>query len=129
MWFDCQELNRVAHDAFVGLMEVERTFQRAMFSDGTGGDMRCPSCEAQLREFSFPHTPNVSLDACPACKGIWVDDGEIAAIAERMGCSHPSAPAPVASEVQRLQSRAVTGFLISAPCPNCDTTNPAGSLC
>src|SRR5262249_26033038 len=84
LWFDCQELNRVTHDPTVGLMEIERTFQRAVFSDGSGGDMQCPTCTQPLREFSFPHTPNITLDACSTCRGIWVDDGEIGAIAERL---------------------------------------------
>jgi Zn-finger nucleic acid-binding protein len=133
LWFDYQELNTLTHDPEVGLMEVERTFQPAVSADAGQGDMRCPKCNIALQGFSFPHTPNVALDACPHCKGIWVDDGELQAIAERIAACRPAATvSPRAQQSQdehlREQARMTTAFLISAPCPNCKTTNPAASL-
>jgi Zn-finger nucleic acid-binding protein len=128
LWFDSQELNKLTRDPSVALMEVERAFEHALFSSGSGGDMQCPRCSRPLREFSFPHTPDVALDACPGCKGIWVDDGELGTIAKRIA-EHQRTAAPPANTVQQ-QARVVTGFLLSIPCPMCRTSNPAScSLC
>lgn len=132
LWFDCQELNSVTRDPLCSLMEVERAFDRALLSDAAGGAMHCPRCDAPLKEFSFPHTPNVLLDACTRCKGIWMDDGEMEKIAERVAGAGPgprptTAPAPP-DDRQRFQARAATAFLVSAPCSSCRTSNPAGTL-
>lgn len=129
LWFDSQELNKLTRDPTVALMEVERTFEHALFSSGSGGSMRCPRCNESLREFSFPHTPDITLDACPTCRGIWVDDGELGAIAKRISENQREAPTPGANSVLH-QGRVLTGFLLSIPCPMCKTGNPAScSLC
>jgi Zn-finger nucleic acid-binding protein len=125
LWFDSQELNKLTRDPSVGLMEVERTFEHAFFSSGTGGSMQCPRCSVPLRAFSFPHTPNITLDACQACKGIWVDDGELGEIASRIAQSKPAATPQSHSDIVQLQARTLTGFLLSVPCPKCHTGNPA----
>lgn len=141
IWFDYRELNQLTRDPEAGLMEVERAFNRVISGEYVQGDMKCPKCpDSALYGFSFPHTPNVSLDACPKCKGIWVDDGELQKIAERLAAAQqPSCPpvrqpettpvhdstTPVALPLNREQIRCVTSFLLSAPCPDCGMTNPA----
>lgn len=128
LWFDSDELNKLTRDPSVGLMEVERTFERAIYASPSGGDMRCPKCTQPLREFSFPHTPAIKLNACPTCKGIWADDGELASIAQRIAEQHPTATQATPVETVRLQARILTGFLLSAPCHKCGTANPASSV-
>jgi uncharacterized protein len=127
VWFDSQELNKLTRDPSVGLMEVERALERVLASSGAG-DMHCPKCAQPLREFSFPHTPNVKLDACPGCKGIWADDGELGTIAQRIADNRPAATTPTHADTVRLQARTLTGFLLSCPCHKCKTANPASSL-
>ena len=84
IWFDYQELNALTRDPAVALTEVESAFHQATSGALPQGDNRCPGCEAKLYGFSFPHTPDITLDACPLCKGIWVDDGELQKIADRV---------------------------------------------
>src|SRR5579871_1123745 len=72
LWFDYQELNALTRDPDTGLMEVERAFQPNLGANHTDGAMRCPKCNDALYGFCFPHTPNVALNACPRCKGIWL---------------------------------------------------------
>jgi hypothetical protein len=39
--------------------------------------MKCPKCGADLQETDFQH---VKVDLCPACKGMWLDAGEVGMI-------------------------------------------------
>ena len=41
--------------------------------------MRCPKCGAPLKEISFQ---KILIDQCTACSGVWLDPGELEAIAE-----------------------------------------------
>lgn len=41
--------------------------------------MRCPKCGMELIEIDFK---NIKADKCSECEGIWLDAGEIAAVAE-----------------------------------------------
>jgi hypothetical protein len=36
--------------------------------------MKCPKCGADLQEREYHH---VKVDACPECKGMWFDAGEL----------------------------------------------------
>jgi hypothetical protein len=36
--------------------------------------LKCPRCDSALTEREFA---NVKLDACPKCKGVWLDAGEL----------------------------------------------------
>ena len=36
--------------------------------------MRCPTCEARLVEIE---RSDVLIDACPSCRGVWLDRGEL----------------------------------------------------
>jgi Zn-finger nucleic acid-binding protein len=129
IWFDAGELHRIAHDTSVGLMDVERAFSPAVSPEGGEGTMNCPKCGGSLSPYVFPHTPDVTVDACSQCRGIWLDEDELRRIADRIA-SQDRQTLPVRSreEMQREQARNVTGFLLSAPCPSCKTTNPAKSL-
>lgn len=40
----------------------------------TGEPMRCPSCASRLVEFE---RSGVLIDACPTCRGVWLDRGEL----------------------------------------------------
>jgi predicted Zn-ribbon and HTH transcriptional regulator len=40
---------------------------------------RCPKCGERLEELDVEA---VTIDKCPGCKGIWLDDGELEALAK-----------------------------------------------
>jgi uncharacterized protein with PIN domain len=42
--------------------------------------MRCPKCGMDLEEISYRE---VKIDKCFSCGGVWLDDGELEAVAER----------------------------------------------
>jgi hypothetical protein len=41
--------------------------------------MHCPKCGADLSEQQLE---DVTVDVCPACHGVWLDDGELAKVTE-----------------------------------------------
>jgi Zn-finger nucleic acid-binding protein len=45
-----------------------------------GEPMRCPACSARLVELE---RSDVLIDACPSCRGVWLDRGELDRILER----------------------------------------------
>ena len=42
--------------------------------------MKCPHCESDLRVYD---RHGVEIDLCPACRGVWLDRGELDKIIER----------------------------------------------
>lgn len=133
IWFDADELTKLARDPMTGMMDVERAFQPAIGGIETLGTMGCPKCGIPLYGFSFPHTPDIHLDACRNCKGIWVDDGELQLIAQRANAARtqPIAQSPQGlnrSDTMRLNVRGAASFLITCPCPNCRENNPAAAV-
>jgi uncharacterized protein len=137
VWFDRDELRQLAQESGTGLLEAELAFQDAAGTTTTTGAMLCPRCSIGLYAFSFPHTPDVELDACRQCKGIWLDDGELQKIAMRASASRAVTQPVVQSpaginmvDTARQQLRSAASFLITRPCPNCRESNPAASpLC
>lgn len=135
VWFDDKELTAVAQTHAVQLGVLEDRFQAGQPAGGRRGTMQCPTCQHALAEFEFKHSPGIKLDACQQCKGIWVDDGELRAIQDRLMSAQrssvsappPAVPPPVSSDV-RQKARMAVGFLTRVGCPNCKEANPAASL-
>jgi uncharacterized protein len=42
--------------------------------------MRCPKCGEALEEITFQE---IQVDRCTACKGVWLDSGELEQVTER----------------------------------------------
>jgi Zn-finger nucleic acid-binding protein len=42
--------------------------------------MRCPNCQSRLVELE---RSDVMIDACPECRGVWLDRGELDRILDR----------------------------------------------
>ena len=45
-----------------------------MMPEGTTTPMRCPACDSRLVEVE---RADVLIDACPECRGVWLDRGEL----------------------------------------------------
>jgi len=44
--------------------------------------MKCPACDSNLQ---MTERSGVEIDYCPACRGVWLDRGELDKIIERSG--------------------------------------------
>lgn len=42
----------------------------------------CPNCETPLLVCHYGHASTVVLDTCEACRGVWVEEGELERIRE-----------------------------------------------
>lgn len=126
LWFDPHELAQLAAGGREAVLAAEAVFPppglAATPADQAG---MCPKCQVALYEFQFPHTPEVTLDACPQCRGIWVDDRELEAIARRLAPTTAPAPpaAPGPRPPLRQRARQVASFIQRVPCPKCGELN------
>ena len=59
--------------------------------------MRCPVCDDQ--QLSISSREGVEIDYCPACRGVWLDRGELDKIIDRAGPG--GAPIPQSREPER----------------------------
>lgn len=53
--------------------------------------MECPRCRTALQPAAVPQR-SVEVDRCPQCRGIWFDDGEIAAVIGAPAVAHLEIP-------------------------------------
>lgn len=75
IWFDAQELSELlAEDA----RQVASLRRGAVDQSADGKRGRCPRDEADLLRVFSAIEKTVILDACPECRGIWLDGGEFA---------------------------------------------------
>jgi Zn-finger nucleic acid-binding protein len=133
VWFDHQELTAVARTQAAQLQALEDRFQPSAFPPERQSKMLCPTCQVELFEFEFKHSPGIKLDGCRQCQGIWVDDGELQAISQRLaGASAGASPAPTVPPPReasvRAKARQVCSTLLSFPCPQCREPNPNSAL-
>ena len=71
---------------------------RSHFPTAKRSYMRCPTCPDQTLTMS--ERKGIEIDYCPACRGVWLDRGELDKIIERATAeiasvpSMPAAPTP-----------------------------------
>ena len=53
----------------------------------------CPRCGTTL---AMTERQGIEIDYCPACRGVWLDRGELDKLIERADAPSPTAPAPSA---------------------------------
>jgi Zn-finger nucleic acid-binding protein len=72
IWFDEGEL------AFYTEMPVDVPDYESSMKSGRQTGLPCPRCESQqLFEIHYLHKEHPLLDICPACKGVFIDKGEL----------------------------------------------------
>jgi len=77
-WFDQHELGRVV----ARLRADEAPATRDVSPPSANSARMCPRCGVEMTERAYAYDSNVPLDHCPACKGTWVDPGELERIAK-----------------------------------------------
>lgn len=126
VWFDNAELGAVARLQSGEMLALEDQFLPGDAAPMLQDKMHCPTCQVALFAFEFPHSPGITLDACPQCKGIWADDGELQAIYLRMAGAQ--AAATLQNPDSRRTARQAMGLLTSRPCPRCQNPNPTSGV-
>jgi uncharacterized protein len=131
LWFDTDELSRLAQGGQATVVAAEGVFDPPHpAADLLPVKGLCPRCQVPLYAFQFEHTPGVTLDACPTCRGVWIDDGELEAIGRRLAPTQPAA-APQTTERPvsvRQKARRALQFIRRVPCSKCGEENPDNTL-
>jgi Zn-finger nucleic acid-binding protein len=148
VWFDSTGLAEIARTQAAHLKELDDFFTRTAKTRELKSRGSCPKCSVPLFEFEFAHSPGIKLDACPVCKGIWMDDGELKQMYNRIQEMHKAAeaaaePQPASSHGPamvdsthavvhaqpasdlRSKVRHASGFLSSVECAACGRPNPS----
>jgi Zn-finger nucleic acid-binding protein len=127
LWFDARELKDLATTHPDGVAWLDSLFHRTG-APPPEGPRQCPRCHVDLAPFSLPQAKGTQLDGCPQCRGIWVDDRELASVI-------PHAPPPQAGSA-RIVIAAVRCLHCGAQslpdvtaCRACGATLPAPVPC
>ncbi len=102
----------------------------ALDERSTTPGLSCPACTTAMVELRWPAGGAVRIDACPSCKGHWLDRGELVHLKEHLastrGSSSSAGPAShiplsrLPAQVRTLQWRWVAGgaavMLLSFAC-------------
>lgn len=97
-WFDDDELRQAKDDAEPDAswldFDIWKRPENFLISAAALG---CPRCDRPMVSLLYDNT-GVEIDACPACRGVWLDGGEFEAIIDALHTEVTSRPA---SEVLR----------------------------
>ncbi len=74
-WFDVGELEAVQATLGVCFAPLE--------GEKRQGRRPCPRCDRAMDVVTLPGLPPMEVDTCPQEHGLWLDAGELAALAER----------------------------------------------
>ncbi len=125
VWFDGGELQAVAHSHSADLVAIEEHWQPDEHTTRRREAAICPVCERVMVPFALHLAPDVTLDRCPECRGIWADEGELDALYRAGTAAHPAGSTPPAAASRQRQSHEVAGFMMRAKCPSCGELVPA----
>ena len=127
VWFDYQEMNAIALSSQLAYLEAR--FQPASTPKNVQHNPMCPVCKTDLVAFTFQHSPDIILDSCTQCRGIWADEGETQAIFRRiLEMQGMTAMEFRKTESVRQKARQAMRFLAQIACPQCGKANPRVSL-
>ena len=101
LWFEGGRLSNLTRDPKVALLDLTRCFHPSLSAGGQEGTARCPGCDTALVKYTFPSCPDMPMDVCKQCGGIWLAYGQLEAIALRVlqargHAAQPAAPAAAA---------------------------------
>lgn len=83
MWLDEGELEKIQetneHDYSDELARMPDLGYRAyeLAQQKSRRTIHCPKCGAELEALEYARCSAILIDACPKCRGIWLDRGEI----------------------------------------------------
>lgn len=127
IWFDEGEFGRI-RKATEKLPELEDLASPAFEAVPDRVHRQCPNCSTALYSYRFLYSSPVTLDGCGTCNGIWVDEGELEAMADALIASKVKpklseeaalalAEMQMARDATERRVRAIVGFFKLAAFP------------
>jgi Zn-finger nucleic acid-binding protein len=133
VWFDRDELTRIARGDLSQLGAIDRAFEGAP-TDAAHSYGPCPVCDQALIAFEPPQARGLQLVGCSARHGIWLRERDFEVVIERVeqwraqraDAATPTRAAPAARERLREVARA----FLTHECPRCRQPNAnASAVC
>jgi Zn-finger nucleic acid-binding protein len=118
VWLDPIEV-RLITDATLGLTGNIRTEIDSLLShntpaeiptNATSSTLYCPRHATALETSTYGYSSGVTIETCPACKGLWVDGGELLRIAHFLQPTARDFLAELILQEQKNTQEAVKGI-------------------
>ncbi|MEQ1822195.1 MAG: zf-TFIIB domain-containing protein [Fimbriimonadaceae bacterium] len=77
LWFDDGELTKLSKAGWAEMDSAEDRFVPTVEPSQSDQMRSCPACRKPMEAFRYLYSSPVTLDSCPSCLGIWVEDGEL----------------------------------------------------
>ncbi|MBI2034356.1 MAG: zf-TFIIB domain-containing protein [Candidatus Levybacteria bacterium] len=83
MWFDKDELRRAkdATDDDLRWLDFDLFEKKEGKFSAIKTDKKCPSCSSQMQSLQYMDS-KVTIDVCPSCNGVWLDNNELKKIVQ-----------------------------------------------
>jgi Zn-finger nucleic acid-binding protein len=137
LWFKDHDLTELTRHDIQPLEELAHEFPDLRVNKADAHERRCPNCGVPLFRFHFKHSPDVHLDGCHQCKGLWLDHEDLVTIEHRLAAyrdkaaqkGHPTSapPAPHTPPRERATQEAIR-FVNKVSCPHCHELNNAANV-
>ncbi len=80
IWLDCGEFEKLIE---LGSFYVDNLEAPAEAEPEINPERLCPKCRVRLKVMRYDKMPEVEVDVCPKCGGLWCDAGELKAVSEK----------------------------------------------
>jgi Zn-finger nucleic acid-binding protein len=80
IWLDKGELEKIMELGIYYITYLDDIF---MIKSKKNPRRECPRCQVPLNAKRFEKMPDIELDVCPKCAGLWFDAGELRAIGKK----------------------------------------------
>lgn len=106
LWFDRGEFDRavrIVTGSYKETLRLETMLESVAVRREGGVSLECPSCMGHLIAWDM-WEPELEIDTCPRCKGLWLDQGEFEAIHRSVDATRPNL---TPEDLQEIQQRPV----------------------
>ncbi|QDV40283.1 hypothetical protein Enr13x_00890 [Stieleria neptunia] len=76
-------------------------------------EIRCPKCQGALEPREYAYCSQILIDRCSGCGGVWLDEGELAALEQFFEQAAAEEKDALEAETRVKQSPLQRGFLAS----------------
>lgn len=138
LWIRDHDLTELTRHDIQPLDELAHEFPDLRINKGEEAkERRCPNCGVPLFRFHFKHSPDVHLDGCRECKGIWLDHEDLVRIEQRLAAYRQkaaqrgqptSAPPPAGTPPKERAAQEAVRFVNKVSCPHCHELNRADNV-
>ena len=75
VWLDAGELKKYLSENITIVNSPE--IDRPLIEDADKKISQCPHCHVDMVKIPAPKAPEIIMDSCSKCQGIWLDSGEL----------------------------------------------------